>query len=145
MDSDGAVRHSRDDLTQLLLPHIAHSVDTGDIGTGIFIGQNIAALVQIDLTGHQFRCGLSAHADEQAVQFDFLFFAAVEILHTDAAEFFIGQQFRNRAVPAKFHIFRVFQGLVVDFRSPQGITAMDQVDFFRHTAQEQRIGSRGLD
>jgi len=54
------------------------------------------------------------------------------------------QQSGNGAVPAKFHVGRVYQRLMIDLRSPQAVAAVDEVDLFCNTGQGQGVRRGGV-
>ena len=49
------------------------------------------------------------------------------------------QQRGDGAVPAKFHVGRVHQRLMIDLRSPQAVPAVNEVDLFGNTGQGQGV------
>ena len=87
---------------------------------------------------------LPADADEDAVQLQLLFPAGKKVFHGDPRQPVAVVQLRHGAVPQKFHIFRLFQRLMVDLRRPQGVSAVDEDHFFRQTAQHHGIRRRGI-
>ena len=54
------------------------------------------------------------------------------------------QQRGNRAVPAELHVGRVHQRLMIDFRCPQAVAAVDEVDLLGNTGQGQGIRRGGV-
>ena len=49
---------------------IAAGKDAGDVGLGAIVGEDVAGRIEIELADEQFRIGLMADGDEQAVAFE---------------------------------------------------------------------------
>ena len=49
---------------------IAAGKDTGDIGLGAVVGEDVSGRIEIELADEQFGIGLMADGDEQAVAFE---------------------------------------------------------------------------
>lgn len=130
VDCHRAVRHGGDHLTEGLRPHVAHGVNAGNTGFRGLSGHDIAAAVQRQLTHRQRRGGLSAHADKYAVAVHHAFLTGDGVPQADAGQPVPGKQRGNGAVPAEFHIFGLFQWLVIDLGGPQGVSAVDEDHFF---------------
>ena len=127
------VRHSGHHLSQQFGAHITHRKHTGDVGLGGLIGDDVA-VVQLHLSRHQLRGRLAADADEYAVQLQNFFLAGEEVLHPDGGQALLTDQLRDGAAEAEFDVFEVLQGLMVDFRRPEGISSVYQNHLLCHPA-----------
>ena len=67
VDGYRAVRYGGDHLPQRLGAHVAHGEHAGDAGSGGFVCDDIAGLVQRQFTSEQLRRRGASHADEHAV------------------------------------------------------------------------------
>ena len=83
MDSDSAVGDGGDHLTHRLGTHVTHGKNTGDAGLGVFVGDDIAAFVQIKLSLHQSGSRLAPDADKKSVAGDLLLLTRLQIADGD--------------------------------------------------------------
>ena len=67
VDGHRAVRYGGDHLPQRLGAHVAHGEHAGEAGSGGFVCDDIARLVQRQIISEQLRRRGASHADEHAV------------------------------------------------------------------------------
>lgn len=67
MNRDRAVADSRHDLAQMLRSDVAGSVNARDVRPRRFVGEDVTAFVEIELSAKDLGHGLSADADEKTV------------------------------------------------------------------------------
>ena len=134
MYSCRTVSHRRHHLTDQLCPHIAHSVDTGDVGLGGFIGDHIAAFIQFQLPRDKLGGRLSTYAHKYAVAGDLALSSGLYISKANTCHFIVMQQFCHHAVPAELDILRLHKRLVIHLRRPQRVSAMHEDDLLGDAA-----------
>ena len=79
VDGHRAVRYGGDHLPQRLGAHVAHGEHTGEAGAGGFVRDDVAGLIQRQLTSEQLRRRGASHADEHAVPGKVAFSAGVNV------------------------------------------------------------------
>ena len=116
VDSHRAVRYGGDHLPQRLGAHVAHGEHAGDAGSGGFVCDDIAGLVQRQFIPEQLRRRGASHADEHAVAGKLTLRAGVDVLQPKSRQAAFVQQSGNGVVPAELHIGRAHQRLMIDLR-----------------------------
>ena len=106
-----AVADCRDDLAQGLRSDVADCVNARDVRPRRFVGDDVAAGVEIELSAEDLGRGLATDADEKTAH---LKLSAVR--KTDARHSFVRDELRNRTVREKFDIFGFLEGIDVDLR-----------------------------
>ena len=79
VDGHRAVRYGGDHLPQRLGAHIARGEHAGETGSGGFVRDDIAGLVQRQLASEQLRRRGASHADEHAVTGKVVLRAGVDV------------------------------------------------------------------
>ena len=134
MNRDRAVADSRYDLAQRLRSDVADRVYARDVRPRRFVGDDVAAGVELELSAKDLGRGLATDADEKTAH---LKLSAVR--QTDARHSFVRDELGNRTVREKFDIRGLAEGIDVDLRRSERISTVDEVDFRGKTREVKRV------
>ena len=127
---------------------VAGGEETGDVGGGAAIGVvEVAVFVEFDKAAlEKLGVGDVADGDEDAGDFEFLFFAGDGVLEADGAHFafVVGAVFGDLGVPDRFDFFVSERAVRHDFGGAQFVAAVDEVDFGSELGEEGGFFTSGV-